>query len=98
MGDDLFVTNIKRLQRGIEEGVANSILIKVNQIGTVTETLEAIELGRRYGYTSVMSHRSGESRRHVHRRLGRRHRRGPDQDRLSQPHRSHRQVQPVAAH
>lgn len=61
VGDDLFVTNTKRLQRGIEEGVANSILIKVNQIGTVTETLEAIELGRRYGYTSVMSHRSGES-------------------------------------
>jgi len=51
----------QRLQRGIEEGVANSILIKVNQIGTLTETLEAIELGRRYGYTSVMSHRSGES-------------------------------------
>src|SRR5580700_10649338 len=61
VGDDLFVTNVKRLQRGIEEGVANSILIKVNQIGTLTETLEAIDLGRRYGYTSVMSHRSGES-------------------------------------
>jgi enolase len=61
VGDDLFVTNVKRLQQGIEEGVANSILIKVNQIGTLTETLEAIELGRRYGYTSVMSHRSGES-------------------------------------
>ena len=61
VGDDLFVTNSKRLQRGIEEGVANSILIKVNQIGTVTETLDAIDLGRRYGYTAVMSHRSGES-------------------------------------
>jgi enolase len=61
VGDDLFVTNTKRLQRGIEEDVANSILIKVNQIGTVTETLEAIELGRRYGYTSVISHRSGET-------------------------------------
>ena len=61
VGDDLFVTNTKRLQRGIEEGVANSILIKVNQIGTITETLEAIDLGRRYGYTAVMSHRSGES-------------------------------------
>jgi enolase len=61
VGDDLFVTNVKRLQRGIEEGVANSILIKVNQIGTVTETLEAIDLGRRYGYTSVISHRSGET-------------------------------------
>ncbi len=61
VGDDIFVTNVKRLQRGIEEGVGNSILIKVNQIGTVTETLEAIELGRRYGYTSVISHRSGET-------------------------------------
>jgi enolase len=61
VGDDIFVTNVKRLQRGIEEGVGNSILIKVNQIGTVTETLDCIELGRRYGYTSVMSHRSGET-------------------------------------
>ena len=61
VGDDLFVTNVKRLQRGIEEGVANSILIKLNQIGTITESLEAIDLGRRYGYTSVISHRSGES-------------------------------------
>jgi len=61
VGDDIFVTNTERLQRGIEMGVGNSILIKVNQIGTLTETLEAIELGRRYGYTSVMSHRSGET-------------------------------------
>jgi enolase len=61
VGDDIFVTNVKRLQRGIEEGVANSILIKLNQIGTITETLEAIDLGRRYGYTSVISHRSGET-------------------------------------
>ena len=61
VGDDLFVTNTERLQRGIEEGIANSILIKVNQIGTVSETLEAIDLGRRYGYTSVISHRSGET-------------------------------------
>jgi enolase len=61
VGDDLFVTNVQRLQRGIEEGIANSILIKVNQIGTVTETFEAIELGRRYGYTSIISHRSGET-------------------------------------
>ncbi|HEY1499992.1 MAG TPA: phosphopyruvate hydratase [Acidobacteriaceae bacterium] len=61
VGDDLFVTNTELLQKGIEEGVANSILIKLNQIGTVSETLEAIELGRRYGYTSVISHRSGES-------------------------------------
>jgi enolase len=61
VGDDLFVTNTEFLQRGIEQGVANSILIKVNQIGTVSETFEAIALARRYGYTSVMSHRSGET-------------------------------------
>jgi enolase 1/2/3 len=61
VGDDLFVTNSARLARGIDSGVANSILIKVNQIGTVSETLEAIEMARRNGYTAVMSHRSGES-------------------------------------
>jgi len=61
VGDDLFVTNTERLQMGIEKKVGNSILIKVNQIGTVSETLEAIELGRRYGYTSIISHRSGET-------------------------------------
>ena len=61
VGDDLFVTNSKRLQRGIEEGVGNSILVKVNQIGTISETLEAIELARRNGYTSIISHRSGET-------------------------------------
>jgi enolase len=61
VGDDLFVTSTERLQRGIDSGVANSILIKVNQIGTLTETLEAIELARANGYTAVMSHRSGET-------------------------------------
>jgi len=61
VGDDLFVTNTERLQRGIDEGIANSILIKVNQIGTLTETIEAIELARRHGYTSISSHRSGET-------------------------------------
>jgi enolase len=61
VGDDLFVTNVERLQEGIEKGVANSILIKVNQIGTISETLDAIDLARRNGYTSVISHRSGES-------------------------------------
>jgi enolase len=61
VGDDLFVTNTERLQRGIDEGCANSILIKVNQIGTVSETLECIELARRNGYTAVISHRSGET-------------------------------------
>jgi enolase len=61
VGDDLFVTNSERLRRGIEAGVANSILIKVNQIGTLTETLEAIAMAREAGYTAVMSHRSGET-------------------------------------
>jgi enolase len=61
VGDDLFVTNVKRLQRGIDENVANSVLIKVNQIGTLTETLNTISLARNNQYTSVMSHRSGET-------------------------------------
>jgi enolase len=61
VGDDLFVTNVERLQQGIDKGVANSILIKVNQIGTLTETLDAIALARSAGYTAVMSHRSGET-------------------------------------
>src|SRR5919198_2185973 len=61
VGDDLFVTNTERLRRGIDGGVANSILIKVNQIGTLTETLEAIRMARDAGYTAVMSHRSGET-------------------------------------
>jgi enolase len=61
VGDDLFVTNVQRLQRGIDENVANSVLIKVNQIGTLTETLNTISLARNNHYTSVMSHRSGET-------------------------------------
>jgi enolase len=61
VGDDLFVTNVTRLSRGIEEGIANSILIKVNQIGTLSETIAAVEMAHRAGYTSVMSHRSGET-------------------------------------
>ncbi len=61
VGDDLFVTNTTRLQKGIDQGIANSILIKVNQIGTLTETINAISLARNNGYTSVMSHRSGET-------------------------------------
>ncbi len=61
VGDDLFVTNVTRLQRGISEGIANSILIKVNQIGSLTETIEAVKLAHSNGYTSVMSHRSGET-------------------------------------
>ena len=61
VGDDLFVTNVEYLQKGIELGVANSILIKLNQIGTLTETLDAIELAKTHGYTAVVSHRSGET-------------------------------------
>jgi enolase len=61
VGDDLFVTNVERLQRGLDEGVANAILLKVNQIGTLTETLDTVELARSHGYGCVMSHRSGET-------------------------------------
>ena len=61
VGDDLFVTNVERLSKGISSGVANSILIKVNQIGTLSETLAAVKLGAKNGYTSVISHRSGET-------------------------------------
>ena len=61
VGDDLFVTNPERLQRGITEGAANSLLVKVNQIGTLTETLDAVSLAQRAGYTAILSHRSGET-------------------------------------
>ena len=61
VGDDLFVTNTQRLEEGIKKGVGNSILIKLNQIGTLTETLNAIEMANRAGYTAVISHRSGET-------------------------------------
>ena len=61
VGDDLFVTNVKFLQKGIDTGTANSILVKVNQIGSLTETLDAVELAKENGYTAVLSHRSGET-------------------------------------
>jgi enolase len=61
VGDDLFVTNTQRLKQGIEMGIGNSILIKVNQIGTLTETFEAIDMAKKAGYTAVISHRSGET-------------------------------------
>jgi enolase len=61
VGDDLFVTNSKKLAKGISEGVGNSILVKVNQIGTITETIEAVELAKKNNYTAVISHRSGET-------------------------------------
>ena len=61
VGDDLFVTNVKRLQEGIDKNIANSILVKVNQIGSLTETIDTVDLAHRNKYTSVMSHRSGET-------------------------------------
>ena len=61
VGDDLFVTNPKRLAMGFEKGIANSILIKVNQIGTLSETMKAVDMAQRHGYTAVLSHRSGET-------------------------------------
>jgi enolase len=61
VGDDIFVTNVEIFAKGIDEGIGNSILIKLNQIGTLTETLEAIELAKRSGYTAIISHRSGET-------------------------------------
>ena len=98
VGDDIFVTNIQFLQEGIDKGVANSILVKVNQIGTVSETLDAIDLARRNGYTSVISHRFGRDGRYASSRIWPSLR---EQDR-SRPaprptHRSRCQVQPTAA-
>ena len=97
VGDDLFVTNTKRLQRGIDEHVANSILIKVNQIGTLTETIEAIQLAQRNGYTTHRQPSQRRDRRHDDRRPGRGPFDRPDQDRLGLAHRPHGQVQPTAA-
>ena len=83
VGDDLFVTNPAILKKGIDEGVANSILIKVNQIGTLSETLEAIKLAREAGYTTVISHRSGETEDTTIADLGGRHSRRADQNRVT---------------
>ena len=98
VGDDLFVTNTERLKRGIEGGVANAILIKVNQIGTLTETLEAMQMaaGRRIYRRGVAPF--GRDGRSLHRRSGSGHRRGANQDRVGQPHRPHREIQPASAH
>ena len=89
VGDDLFVTNPERLRRGIELGVGNSILVKVNQIGTLTETLEAIRTAREAGYTAVISHRSGRDRGHDDRRPGGRPP-APARSRPARPSRSDR--------
>ncbi len=85
VGDDLFVTNTDRLQRGIDDGIANAILVKVNQIGSLTETLEAVALATANGYGSVMSHRSGETEDTDHRRPRCRHQLRSDQDRRPGP-------------
>ena len=98
VGDDVFVTNVERLAAGIENGIANSILIKVNQIGTLTETLAAVEMAHKVGYTAVMSHRSGETAEFDHRRSRGRHQLRADQDRLTRPLRSQRQIQSAPAH
>ena len=98
VGDDLFVTNSARLAMGIERRVANSVLVKVNQIGTLTETLDTVALATRSGYTSVMSHRSGRDRGHHDRRPGGGHELRPDQDRRPCPLRPRGQVQPAPAH
>ena len=96
VGDDLFVTNPRILAEGIERGVANALLVKVNQIGTLSETLEAVELAHRAGYRCVMSHRSGETEDSDHRRPRGRHQLRPDQDRLDVALRPAGQVQPAA--
>ena len=98
VGDDMFVTNPKIFAARNRRGIANSILIKVNQIGTLTETLEAMQMAANAGYTAVVSHRSGETEDPFIADLAVATERGPDQDRFGQPHRPHRQVQPVAAH
>ncbi len=98
VGDDLFVTNVERLQRGIDEGIANSILVKVNQIGTLTETLDCIALAHRSRYRTVISHRSGETEDTTIADLAVAVNCGPDQDRLALPHGSPGQVQPAPPH
>ena len=98
VGDDIFVTNTEILSRGIKEGVCNSILIKVNQIGSLSETLAAVDMAHRAGYSAVMSHRSGETEDFDHRRPRGRHQLRTDQDRIDVAIRSPGQVQPVDPH
>jgi cell division protein FtsB len=89
VGDDLFVTNTKILKEGIDKGIANSILIKINQIGTLTETFAAIEMAKRAGYTAVISHRSGETEDSTIADIAVGVERWPDQDRFDEPLRPH---------
>ena len=98
VGDDLFVTNTKILKEGIDKKIANSILIKVNQIGTLTETLAAIKMAADAGYSSIVSHRSGETEDATIADIAVATSASADQDRLDVAFRSHREVQPAAAH
>ena len=98
VGDDLFVTNVERLQRGIDGGQANAMLVKVNQIGSLTETLDAVELAHRAGFRNMMSHRSGRDRGHHDRRPRRGHQLRPDQDGRTRSFGPRREVQPAPPH
>ena len=98
VGDDLFVTNVNRLSDGIKRGLGNSILVKVNQIGSLTETLAAVEMAHKAAYTAVMSHRSGETERFYHRRPRRRHKLRADQDGFAGAFGPDVQIQPASAH
>ena len=98
VGDDLFVTNTDRLEGGIEQKAANAILIKLNQVGTLTETLAAIEMARRHGYSSVISHRSGETEDTFIADLAVATGAGQIKTGSGKPERPHRQIQPIAAH
>ena len=98
VGDDLLVTNTKRLERAIRERAANSILVKLNQIGTLTETVEAVEMAHRAGWTAIISHRSGETEDTTIADLAVALNCGPDQDRLDEPLGADREVQPAPAH
>ena len=98
VGDDLFVTNVEFLRRGIDEGVGNAILVKVNQIGTLTESLDVIELARDGGLRDGDLASLGRDRGHDDRRPRRRRERRPDQDGGAVAHRPRREVQPAPAH
>ena len=98
VGDDLFVTNTKILKEGIDKGIANSILIKINQIGTLTETFAAIEMAKRAGYTAVISHRSGETEDSTIADIAVGTNAGQIKTGSMSRSRPHRQVQPAAAH
>jgi hypothetical protein len=95
VGDDLFVTNVKFLKKGIDQGVGNSILVKVNQIGSLTETLDAVELAQTHSYTAVISHRSGETEDATIADIAVATNAGQIKTGFPQPHRPRRQIQPT---